>query len=210
MTEIVIIGGGGHAKVVVSILRKLKDYEICGYTDLEDRGPLLGAPYLGTDAKLPALANEKKGLSAALAVGQIGLGAVRQAIHARLSELPLSYPSIVSPHAIVNEEVEIGEGCVVMDGAVVNSGARIGRGAILNSNCTVEHDTQIGDWVHVAPGVTISGGVTVGPLSMIGVGAVIIEGKRIANGCIIGAGAVVVHDLTEPGVYVGCPARRIR
>jgi len=93
---------------------------------------------------------------------------------------------------------------------IMRLGARIGRGAILNSNCTVEHDTQIGDWVHVAPGVTISGGVTVGPLSMIGVGAVIIEGKRIANGCIIGAGAVVVHDLTEPGVYVGCPARRIR
>lgn len=210
MTEIVILGGGGHAKVVASILRKLKDYAICGYTDREDRGPLLGAPYLGTDAKLAALAHEKKELNATLAVGQIGLGAARRSIYAGLGELPMSFPAIVSPHAIINEEVEIGEAGVVMDGVVINSGARIGRGAILNSNCIVEHDTQIGDWVHVAPGVTISGGVTVGALSMIGAGAVVIEGKRIAEGCIVGAGAVVVHDLTEPGVYVGCPARRIR
>jgi UDP-perosamine 4-acetyltransferase len=64
--------------------------------------------------------------------------------------------------------------------------------------------------VHIAPGVTISGGVTIGRFSMIGAGATVIEGRRIASECIVGAGAIVVHDLTEPGVYIGSPARRIR
>ena len=64
--------------------------------------------------------------------------------------------------------------------------------------------------VHVAPGATISGGVTIGHFSMIGVGATIIEGKKIAASCLVGAGATVVRDLTEPGVYVGSPARRIK
>jgi UDP-perosamine 4-acetyltransferase len=97
-----------------------------------------------------------------------------------------------------------------MDGAVINSGATIGRGGIVNTNSTIEHDVLLEDWVHVAPGATISGHVTVGRFSMIGAGATVIEGIKIAAGCMVGAGATVVHDLTEPGVYVGSPARRIK
>lgn len=79
----------------------------------------------------------------------------------------------------------------------------------MNTNSVVEHDVVLDDWVHVAPGATICGGVTVGRFSMIGAGATIIEGRQIAADCVVGAGATVIEDLTEPGVYVGCPARRI-
>jgi sugar O-acyltransferase (sialic acid O-acetyltransferase NeuD family) len=140
----------------------------------------------------------------------VGLGKARQELQTRLQSLSLSFPSIVSPNAVVNEEVRIGAAVTVMDGVVINSGASIGQGAIVNTNSTVEHDVRIDDWVHIAPGVTISGGVTIGRFSMIGVGATVIEGKQIASECIVGAGATVVHDLKEPGVYVGSPARRIR
>jgi acetyltransferase-like isoleucine patch superfamily enzyme len=97
-----------------------------------------------------------------------------------------------------------------MDGSVINIGATLGRGAIVNTNSTIEHDVELADWVHVAPGATVSGGVTVGRFSMIGAGATVIEGIKIAARCMVGAGATVVDDLTEPGVYVGSPARRIR
>jgi len=66
------------------------------------------------------------------------------------------------------------------------------------------------EWVHVAPGATICGSVTIGRYSMVGAGATVIEGKKIAAGCIVGAGATVVSDLTESGIYVGSPARRIK
>jgi sugar O-acyltransferase (sialic acid O-acetyltransferase NeuD family) len=207
---IVVIGGGGHAKVVISILRKLKRHRILGYTDLKDNGALLGVPYLGSDRELAALAVERNKVNAVLAVGQVGLGDQRYELWTRLHSLALFFPLIVSPSAIVNEEVSGGEGAVVMDGAIVNSGANIGRGAIMNTNSTVEHDVVLEDWVHVAPGATISGGVTVGRFSMIGAGATVIEGRKIAAGCMVGAGATVVRDLTEPGVYVGSPARRIK
>ena len=72
--EIVVIGGGGHAKVVVSILRKLKHYRILGYTDLQDRGSLLEASYLGADCELAALASRRQKLNAVLAIGQVGSG----------------------------------------------------------------------------------------------------------------------------------------
>jgi sugar O-acyltransferase (sialic acid O-acetyltransferase NeuD family) len=210
MDLIVVIGGGGHAKVVLSILRKLGKYQILGYTDLRDNGMLLGADYLGSDQELTFMAAEQSRLNAVLAIGQVGLGKVREELQTRLQSLSLSFPSIVSPNAVVNDEVRVGAGVTVMDGVVINSGASIGQGAIVNTNSTVEHDVRIDDWVHIAPGVTISGGVTIGRFSMIGVGATVIEGKQIASECIVGAGATVVNDLTEPGVYVGSPARRIR
>jgi sugar O-acyltransferase (sialic acid O-acetyltransferase NeuD family) len=210
MEEIVVIGGGGHAKVLLSVVRKLTRYHIVGYTDPKNQGGLLGTPYLGTDQVLESLQAKGIELNAVIGVGQVGLGRDREKIERRLSSLALRFPNILSPHAIVNEGVSLAESVVVMDGVVINSGASIGRGAILNTNSTVEHDCSIGEWVHVAPGSTISGGVTVGRFSMIGAGATIIEGKQIASDCIVGAGATVVHDLIEPGVYVGCPARRIR
>ena len=210
LDEIVVIGGGGHAKVVISILRKLKRYRVLGYTDLKDHGSVLGVPYLGADRELAALTGRPEKLNAVLAVGQVGLGEKRYELWTRLQLPSLSFPLIASPDAIVNEGVSGGRGAVVMDGGVINSGATIGCGVIVNTNSTVEHDVVLEDWVHVAPGATISGGVTVGRFSMIGAGATVIEGMKIAAGCIVGAGATVVHDLTEPGVYVGTPARRIK
>jgi sugar O-acyltransferase (sialic acid O-acetyltransferase NeuD family) len=210
MDAIVVIGGGGHAKVVISILRKLKQHRILGYSDLEDRGAVLGMPYVGSDSEVIALASGPKRLNAVLGVGQVGLGEARSELWTRLHSPFLLFPLIVSPDAIVNEGVSGGEGAVVMDGAVINSGTTIGRGAIVNTNSTIEHDVVLEDWVHVAPGATISGGVTVGRFSMIGAGATVIEGIKIAADCMVGAGATVVHNLTERGVYVGSPARRIK
>ncbi|MGO8787565.1 MAG: NeuD/PglB/VioB family sugar acetyltransferase [Terriglobia bacterium] len=210
MDIILVVGGGGHAKVVISILRKLKHYRILGYTDVKDNGQVAGIPHLGSDREVAALSVGPKKLNVVLAVGQVGLGKLRYELWTRLNSSPLSFPLIVSPEAIVNEGVSGGEGAIVMDGAVVNIGAAIGRGAIVNTNSTIEHDVVLADWVHVAPGATISGGATVGRFSMIGAGATVIEGIEIAPECVVGAGATVVDDLTEPGVYVGTPARRIK
>jgi sugar O-acyltransferase (sialic acid O-acetyltransferase NeuD family) len=210
MQEIVVVGGGGHAKVVLSILKKRKGFNILGYTDLRDNDRLRGVPFLGSDRELSSLAAGHAGLNAIIGVGQVGLGRLRQELWERLYSIGLTFPHIVSPDATVNEEVVVAEGAVVMDGAVINPGSRIGRGAIVNTNSTVEHDVTLDEWVHVAPGATISGGVRIGRFSMIGVGATVIEGVQIAANTIIGAGATVVRDLAEPGVYVGCPARRIR
>jgi sugar O-acyltransferase (sialic acid O-acetyltransferase NeuD family) len=210
MEEIIAIGGGGHSRVVLTLLRKLKLFKVIGYTDRKDCGLLSGVPYLGGDAELESIAKKGVALNAVISVGQVGLGHRREEIGTYLRSLDLTFPSIVSPDSVVNEHVSLAEGVVVMDGAIINCGASIGEGSIVNTNSTIEHDVQIGDWVHVAPGATISGGVTVGRHSMIGAGATVIEGINISSACMVGAGAVVIHDLIEPGIYVGCPARRMR
>lgn len=210
MGEIVVVGGGGHGKVLISLLKKKIDYRILGYVDLQDRGTVLSIPWLGDDSVLPALVRRHPHCQAAIGVGRVDASSKRgYGLLARLEDMGFVVPAIVSPTAVVNEEVRLGAGTVVFDGAIINSGTVIGRGCILNTNCTVEHDCRLGQNVHVAPGATLSGGVTLGDHCMVGVGAALIQAVRVVAGSLIGAGAVVVRHLDEPGIYVGNPAHKI-
>jgi len=209
-TEIVVLGGGGHAKVLISILKKSHTYAVLGYTDPTPRGDILGVPYLGADDALSMLRRQRSSCAAAIGIGTVRLSLLRTERRQFLEALGFTLPPIVAPAATVNEDVEVGFASVVFDGAVVNSGSRIGQGVILNTHCTVEHDCTIEDDVHVAPGVTLSGGVQVGARSIVGAGATVIQAVAICADCFIGAGATVVAPISQPGVYVGTPARRLR
>jgi sugar O-acyltransferase (sialic acid O-acetyltransferase NeuD family) len=206
---VVVIGGGGHAKVLISVIRKLP-WTITCYVDPRDVGPVLGVPYGGDDGELPALLTRHPGCAAAMGVGKVDATARRAQLQAAAEALGYAFPTFVSPDAVVNDEVELGAGTAVFDGAVVNAGVVAGQTCVINTHATVEHDCRFGTNVHIGPGATVSGGVTIGDHTFIGAGAVVIHGVRIAANCLVGAGAVVTHDLTEPGTYVGTPARRIR
>jgi UDP-perosamine 4-acetyltransferase len=103
----------------------------------------------------------------------------------------------------------IGRGTVVLAGAIVNDGARIGDGVIVNSGAIVEHDAEVGAFSHVAPGAVLGGGARLGEDSLLGTNATILPRVSVSNRVIIGAGSVVTRDITEPGVYVGAPARLV-
>ena len=206
---VVVLGGGGHAKVLISVIRKLP-WTIVGYVDPHDAGPVLGVPHAGGDDVLPALLARHPGCAAAMGIGKVDATARRAQIQAAVEGLGYRFPAFVSPDAVVNREVELGAGTAVFDGAVVNSGVATGPTCVINTNATVEHDCRLGTNVHVGPGATVSGGVSIGDHTFVGAGAVVVHGVRIVEGCLIGAGAVITHDLTEPGTYVGAPARRIR
>lgn len=205
MKEIIVIGGGGHAKVVISILKKLKGYKVVGYTDLKDRGIILGEEYIGTDENT---------INCDISLAAIGIGITnkikkREKIINSYLGKGFSFPAIISPDAIVNEDVYIGTGTVVMDGAVINSGTKIDNYSIINTKSSIDHDCKIGNYVHIAPGAILCGGVQVGSNSLIGAGSTVIQYKTIAENCIIGAGSVITKDCLESGTYVGIPARRI-
>ncbi len=207
MDKIVVLGGGGHAKVLISLLKRLTAFEITGYTDTQDNGPLLGIPYLGTDDELEKLAQQgiKK---AVMGIGQIKNYQLRQKVAGRSKTLGFEFPPVCAPSAIINEEVTLDEGAVVMDGVVINSGAKIGAFSIVNTNASIDHDCIIEEFVHIAPGVTLSGSVHVQRFTLIGTGAAIIQGITIGAGCVIGAGAAVMRNCKPNGLYVGSPARR--
>jgi len=208
--DIVVIGGGGHAKVIVSLLKKRGDYRIVGYTDRENRGAVLGIPWIGGDEVLGELIRQDPSCSAVIGVGTVGRGDTRKKLKARLEALGFHLPVLVSSDAVVSEVVYIDKATVVFNGAVINSGTIIGECAILNTQSTVDHDCVIGSYVHIAPGATLSGQVKLGDEVFVGAGATVIHGISICPNCVIGAGAVVIEDCMTPGTYVGVPARKIK
>lgn len=210
MIPVAIVGGGGHARVLAGILKSLKrDFSILGYTDKDDRGPLLGLPYLGNDAALTRLLREHGTVAAAIGVGFSRTPSPRRMIQRDLERMGLMLPAIVSGRALIGEAVTIGAAVQVFDGAVVSPGATLSEGVILNSGSIVEHDVFVGPFTHVAPGAVIAGGVQLGADVLIGANATVLPGLVVAPGCIVGAGAVVARSLESPGVYAGVPARRI-
>lgn len=209
MAKIVVIGGGGHAKIIMSIIKKINNFKIVGYTDHENRGNILGINYLGNDEVLRQVKRNYPSSSVVIGIGMLNNpnAQKRKKLFNFVTSLGFKLLPILSPDAVINENVKIGEGTIVMDGVIINSGTVIGDGVILNTNCSIDHDCKIGNFTHVAPGAILAGGVTIGENVLVGAGAIVIEYKTIADNILIGAGSVVTQDFTESGIYVGNPAR---
>lgn len=204
-----MIGGGGHAKVVVDGLR-LGGREILGFVD--PRQPEQAAPglpsWLGDDDAV--LRHGVDTVELANGVGSTASTVVRRNVFQRFQALGYRFPAIVHPSAILARDAMVSEGAQIMAGVVVQSGARIGVNAILNTRCAVDHDCDIGAHAHLAPGSVLSGSVTIGEGAHIGTGAAIIQGKSIGPYSVVGAGAVIVTDIPPNVLALGVPARIIR
>jgi len=212
MIRAVGVGAGGHARVVLDILRQTHSVEVIGLVD-RDRalwGRLVdGVPVLGADDQLREL--RQSGVTHSfIGVGSSGdLEPRMQAWRLALGEgfEPLD---AIHPRATVASSAILGAGVTVMAGAVINPGVRIGCDVIINTTAVVEHDCELADHVHVATGARLAGTVTVGEGSHIGAGATVRQGIRIGRRVIIGAGAVVVKDVQDCCVVAGVPARVLR
>lgn len=207
MKEIIVIGGGGHAKVVISILKKIREYNIIGYTDINNRGKILGVSHYGNDEKLLNIEHKP---FLALGIGLIRNFAIRKKIVDKFIEKEFVFEAIISPNATINEEVNLDNGTVVMDGVVINSGTTIGKYSIVNTNSSIDHDCKIGDFVHIAPGVTVSGGVVIGNMNLIGIASTILQSIIIGDFNIIGAGSVINENIPSGVVAFGNPCKVIK
>lgn len=207
MEKIVILGGGGHARVIADIIRKIGGFELIGYTDLHPKEDFVQTKYLGTDADLiKHFKNDETQL--ALGIGGVKPSLLRYELLETFIKMGYKFPPIVSPDAVYNSGFMPGEASVIFDGVVVNSGVKIGKAVIVNTNATIEHDCLLGNNVHIAPGATVCGEVNIGDNTTIGAGSIIIQNKNISSNVMIGAGSLVLHDIIEKGTYFGIPAKR--
>lgn len=196
--EVIIIGAGGHGKVIADIIEKSND-KVFGFLDDNcNDAEIMGYPVLGKTEDARRY-NDKEFFIA------IGNNAVRKNIACKYSEL--KFYTAIHPKAVIARDVKIGEGTCIMAGVVINPATVIGRHSIINSGSVVEHDNRLADFVHLSPGAVLCGTVAVGECTHIGAGAVIKNNVSVTENTVIGVGASVVGPIDKPGVYVGVPAK---
>lgn len=121
----------------------------------------------------------------------------------------LTLTSVISRTASIGPMSAIAPGCFIGEGAFVGSEVKLGFGVIVNTHAIIEHNAEIGPYCNICPGATVLGQCKIGDHSFVGARSVIKNNVHICANVIIGMGAVVIHDITEPGTYVGNPAQKI-
>ena len=190
MVDVVILGAGGHARVIADII-EAEGNKVIAFLD-DDLSI--------ADVKGP-ISDYKKYPNAEFVIG-IGSVDARE----ELSKLPVKWHTAIHPSAIISKSVKIGEGTVVMHRVVINARTSVGRHAIINTGAIVEHDNKISDFAHISVGVNLGGTVSVGKRSWIGIGSTVKQSVVVGDDVFIGAGALVIKDISKPGTYIGVPA----
>ncbi len=200
--KVIIIGAGGHSKVVADIVRKSGDF-VEGFLDDAHNTPVdfYGSKILGKTEKYLEYVDDCYFIIA------IGNNSVREKISKRLN---CKWYTGIHPTAVVSQSAVIGEGTVIMPNAVINADANIGKHTIINTGSIVEHDCTVGNYTHVAPKSVVCGASNIGNSMWLGTGGTVINLVDVCDNVMLGAGAVVVRNIDETGTYVGVPCKKIK
>lgn len=201
MNKLIIIGAGGHGKVLADNALKNGYTDIC-FVDDRSAGECMGFPIVGTSADIPWLDDGKTDF-----IIGIGNNAVRKTIAEKYG---VHWVSLVHPSAQIAANVSVGKGTAVMAGAVINACARVGEHCIINTRAVIEHDNIIENYAHISPNAALGGTVRIGEQTHIGIGATVINNIDVCEKCVVGGAAAVVKNITESGTYVGVPVRKIK
>ncbi len=206
----VIVGAGGHGRVVLDILLRTGAHQVAGFVDSDPSliGTRMdGRPVLGTLDDLPALRDELGVDAAIVAIGDNG---IRREFADKISSMGFVLINAIHPSANLAQSVSLGSNIVIAAGALVCAHCHIGDSVILNTGCIVDHESMIAPGSHVCPGARLAGRVNVQAGAFIGIGATVIQSVQIGHHAIVGAGAVVIDDVSPQSTVVGVPARTKR
>ena len=206
---VILLGSGGHAKVVLDLLLET-GFTVRGITTSDSavlRASLwCGIPVLGDDEVLASYPPETYAL--ANGVGSVEIPTLRMQVYQNMKAKGYFFPPLIARSAIVKTSAVIGEGAQIHAGAVVQTDAVVGENAVVNTRAVVEHECVIGPHSHVATGAILCGQVTLGACVHVGAGATVRQCTTIGENVCVGAGAVVTAAIDASGIYYGVPARK--
>jgi sugar O-acyltransferase (sialic acid O-acetyltransferase NeuD family) len=203
MRGILVLGAGGHGKVVADILGCAGE-PVMGF--LDDDPATWGATRLGLPV-LGGIVTFREHLPGGLILGMGSIAARTKIVEFLGGEARGLWCNAIHPRAIVARSVQLGCGVAVMAGAVVNPESVLGDHSVINTGATVDHDCTIGAYAHIGPGAHLAGSIRVGHAAFIGIGASVTQCLAIGDGAIIGAGSVVIDSVPAHVTVKGIPAR---
>lgn len=206
MNTLVIIGAGGHGRVVADCAQQVNTYKEIIFLDDSYKETVTSG-----DWKIVGLSEDfHQHIGHADFIVGIGNNLIRAKITKKLLQANANVVSLIHPTASISPKVSVDNGVVIFANAVVNIGSHISEGCIINTGATVDHDCKLKPYVHVSPGVNIAGGVTIEQYSWLGIGSAVIEYLTVAKNTQIGAGAVVINSTQANSLYLGVPAQKVR
>lgn len=207
---LILMGAGGHARVLLDILLGPANM-IIGITSPDPHAVgkhLFDRPIIGNDECI--LNYDPETICLVNGIGMMPGSNTRNQIYERFKNHGYTFTRVIHPSAVLASHVELFEGVQIMAGAVIQTGVVIHENCIINTRVALDHDSSIGKNVHLASGVTVAGAVSIGEGTFVGAGATIIQGIEIAAYCTIAAGAVVTQNLSEGATARGVPARVVK
>ena len=205
--KLLIVGAGGHTRVVIDTAEKNK-YEIIGIIDINFTGKkekIFGYDVLGNFDFIKKY--EIENINCFIAIGD---NSKRKKYYNMVKDLGCKIPNLIHPTAVISDYIDLSEGVFINAGCIINAGAIIGKNVIINTGSIIDHEVKIGDFSHIAPGCKIGGRVKFGAMTFVGIGTDIIDQIDIGENVIIGAGSVVVNSIAPNITVVGIPAKRIK
>jgi sugar O-acyltransferase (sialic acid O-acetyltransferase NeuD family) len=209
MRQAVVLGTGGHCRVVLSILGAIKNYEIIEIIELgvpRSGEIIMGIPVIPNFGNIDYY-NGRTNVDFFIAIGDVNL---RRVWWEKLTEYGVSIPNLISPTAIIDKTVELGRGNVICARSFIGPFASIGNNNLINTGAIVEHEVSIGNHCHLAPASLVAGRSKIFNLCFIGAGSTIVDNITISEHTTVGAGATVISSINKvSSVVVGVPAKEI-
>lgn len=192
--NLILVGGGGHARACADVISTTKKFNIIGYTDVKINRNMSAYKYLGTDDVLTDYINNSFFI---ITIGQIKSYSKRKELFNYLKKNNANIISVESLNSYVSKDSNIGTGTIIMHGAIVQANVEIGENCIINDKALIEHEVSVGDNCHISTGAIVNGNVKIGNGVFIGSGAVIKNEVTIADNCIIGMGVILKQNVFE-------------
>ena|ERR1700730_15666248 len=203
--ELIIVGGGEHARVVIETARH-QEWNVIGFVDplpCEETSKRLNCPRIGTHDDISKYPKVKL----VLGVGCVSVNDIRRGIVQKIGASSDRWITLIDSFSCISPTAKLAEGIVVLPGAVISSGASIGRHCIINLGAKINHDVRVGEFVHVSPQAALGGGSSVGDNAYIGMGAMIRDHAVVNDRTLVGMGAVVSKQFPAGSTLIGNPAK---
>jgi sugar O-acyltransferase (sialic acid O-acetyltransferase NeuD family) len=201
MKNLLIIGSGGHGKVVLDCVRDQYNSITFMTNDIHSTGisgyPLLYEQEVSVDYVLKNFDE---------LIVAIGNNNARLKISMGYASRGMKLATIIHEKAVISKYAKIGDGTVVVANAVINPFATVGKYCIINTGAIIEHDCRLKDGVHISPNAAMGSNVVIGEKTWVCLGSSIANNIKIGDNSVIGAGSVIIKDVPDNVLAAGVPA----